>query len=218
MPAFHVAAKICGLNDPAGVLAAVEGGARFVGFVFYRPSPRSLPPIDAARLAAQLPDSVCPVGVFFEPNDEELATVMRVLPDALIQLHGGETPNRVAEIRARFKCRVIKAIAIANDDDVAGAKDYERVADWLLFDAKAPKNHVNALPGGNALAFDWKLLGAREWHVPWLLSGGRTADNLAEAVMLTKARAVDVSSGVEDSPGHKSPSRIKAVLAAAHAI
>ena len=218
MPAFHVAAKICGLNDPAGVLAAVKGGARFVGFVFYRPSPRSLPPIDAARLAAQLPDSVCPVGVFFEPNDEELATVMRVLPDALIQLHGGETPNRVAEIRTRFKCRVIKAIAIANDDDVAGAKDYERVADWLLFDAKAPKNHVNALPGGNALAFDWKLLGARDWHVPWLLSGGLSADNLAEAVMLTKARAVDVSSGVEDSPGHKNPSRIRAFLAAARAI
>lgn len=218
MPAFHVAAKVCGLNDPAGVLAAVEGGARFVGFVFYRPSPRSLPPIDAARLAAQLPDSICPVGVFFEPNDEELATVMRVLPDALIQLHGEETPNRVAEIRTRFKCRVIKAIAIANDDDVAGAKDYERVADWLLFDAKAPKNHVNALPGGNALAFDWKLLGARDWHVPWLLSGGLTADNLAEAVMLTKARAVDVSSGVEDSPGHKNPSRIRAFLAAARAI
>ena len=218
MPAFHVAAKICGLNDPAGVLAAVKGGARFVGFVFYRPSPRSLPPIDAARLAAQLPDSVCPVGVFFEPNDEELATVMRVLPDALIQLHGEETPNRVAEIRTRFKCRVIKAIAIANDDDVAGAKDYERVADWLLFDAKAPKNHVNALPGGNALAFDWKLLGARDWHVPWLLSGGLSADNLAEAVMLTKARAVDVSSGVEDSPGHKNPSRIRAFLAAARAI
>ena len=218
MPAFHVAAKICGLNDPAGVLAAVKGGARFVGFVFYRPSPRSLPPIDAARLAAQLPDSICPVGVFFEPNDEELATVMRVLPDALIQLHGEETPNRVAEIRTRFKCRVIKAIAIANDDDVAGAKDYERVADWLLFDAKAPKNHVNALPGGNALAFDWKLLGARDWHVPWLLSGGLTADNLAEAVMLTKARAVDVSSGVEDSPGHKNPSRIRAFLAAARAI
>ena len=218
MPAFHVAAKICGLNDPAGVLAAVEGGARFIGFVFYRPSPRSLPPIDAARLAAQLPDSICPVGVFFEPNDEELATVMRVLPDALIQLHGEETPNRVAEIRTRFKCRVIKAIAIANDDDVAGAKDYERVADWLLFDAKAPKNHVNALPGGNALAFDWKLLGARDWHVPWLLSGGLTADNLAEAVMLTKARAVDVSSGVEDSPGHKNPSRIRAFLAAARAI
>ena len=218
MPAFHVAAKICGLNDPAGVSAAVEGGARFVGFVFYRPSPRSLPPIDAARLAAQLPDSICPVGVFFEPNDEELATVMRVLPDALIQLHGEETPNRVAEIRTRFKCRVIKAIAIANDDDVAGAKEYERVADWLLFDAKAPKNHVNALPGGNALAFDWKLLGARDWHVPWLLSGGLSADNLAEAVMLTKARAVDVSSGVEDSPGHKNPSRIRAFLAAARAI
>jgi phosphoribosylanthranilate isomerase len=177
-----------------------------------------LPPIDAARLAAQLPDSICPVGVFFEPNDEELATVMRVLPGALIQLHGEETPNRVAEIRTRFKCRVIKAIAIANDDDVAGAKEYERVADWLLFDAKAPKNHVNALPGGNALAFDWKLLGARDWHVPWLLSGGLSADNLAEAVMLTKARAVDVSSGVEDSPGHKNPSRIRAFLAAARAI
>ena len=192
-------AKICGLRDPAGLLAAVEGGARFVGFVFYPPSPRFLSPSEAAKLASALPESVSPVAVFAEPSDEELTAVMNVLPNALVQLHGGESPNRVAEVRARFKCR-------------------EAVAEWLLFDAKAPANKTKVLPGGNALAFDWNLLGCAKWQVPWLLSGGLTVANLAEAVSRTGARAVDVSSGVEDSPGQKNPDLIKAFLASAHAI
>jgi phosphoribosylanthranilate isomerase len=143
---------------------------------------------------------------------------MKALPNALVQLHGGESPNRVAEVRTRFKCRVIKAIPIENDGDVTGAKDFEAVADWLLFDAKAPANKAKVLPGGNALAFDWSLLGCTKWQVPWLLSGGLTVANLAEAVSRTGARAVDVSSGVEDSPGQKNPDLIKAFLASAHAI
>lgn len=211
-------AKICGVRDPAGLLAAVEGGARFVGFVFYPPSPRFLSPSGAAKLALALPESVSPVAVFAEPSDDELTVVLKALPNALIQLHGSESPKRVTEIRARFKCRVIKAISIENGDDVAGAKDFEEVSDWLLFDAKPPENSTQVLPGGNALAFDWSLLGCAEWQVPWLLSGGLTVDNLAEAVSTTGARAVDVSSGVEDSPGKKNPTRIKAFLATAHAI
>ena len=210
--------KICGVSDAACVVAAVEGGAQFIGFVFYPPSPRCIAPSDAARLALKLPTSVRPVGVFVEPTDEELATVMGVLPDALVQLHGRESPRRVAEIRAHFKCRIIKAIPIADHEDLANAKEYEAVADWLLFDAKPPRDCGNTLPGGNALAFDWQLLGARDWNVPWLLSGGLTADNLPDAVAITKARAVDVSSGVEDSPGRKDPSSIKAFLATARAI
>jgi len=218
MRKVKLVAKICGLSDPAGLLAAVEGGARFVGFVFYPSSPRFLSPSDAAKLAAGLPESVSPVAVFSEPGDEELAIVTKALPNALVQLHGRESPNRVAEIRARFNCRLIKAIPIENDDDVASAKKFETVADWLLFDAKAPGDRINALPGGNALAFDWRLLGSEGWRVPWLLSGGLKVDNLVEAVSTTGARAVDVSSGVEDSPGQKNPTRIKAFLAAAHAI
>ena len=218
MSGLGVIAKICGVSDAACVMAAVEGGAQFVGFVFYPPSPRCIAPSDAARLALKLPTSVRPVGVFVEPTDEELATVTRVLPDALVQLHGRETPRRVAEIRAHFKCQVIKAIPIAVHEDLANAEDYETVADWLLFDAKPPRDCGNTLPGGNALAFDWELLSARDWNVPWLLSGGLTTDNLLDAVAITKARAVDVSSGVEDFPGHKNPSSIKAFLAAARAI
>ena len=210
--------KICGVSNAASVVAAVEGGAQFIGFVFYPPSPRCIAPSDAARLALKLPTSVRPVGVFVEPTDEELATVTGVLPHALVQLHGCESPRRVAEIRAHFKCRIIKAIPIADHEDLANAEDYEAVADWLLFDAKPPRDCGNTLPGGNALAFDWKLLGARDWNVPWLLSGGLTADNLPDAVAITKARAVDVSSGVEDSPGRKDPSSIKAFLATARAI
>ncbi len=210
--------KICGVSDAACVVAAVEGGAQFIGFVFYPPSPRCIAPSDAARLALKLPTSVRPVGVFVEPTDEELAVVTGVLPHALVQLHGRESPRRVAEIRAHFKCRIIKAIPIADHEDLANAQDYEAVADWLLFDAKPPRVCSNTLPGGNALAFDWKLLGARDWNIPWLLSGGLTADNLPDAVAITKARAVDVSSGVEDSPGRKDPSSIKAFLATARAI
>lgn len=218
MSGLGVMVKICGVSDAACVVAAVEGGAQFIGFVFYPPSPRYVAPSDAARLALKLPASVRPVGVFVEPTDEELATVTGVLPHALVQLHGRESPRRVAEIRAHFKCRIIKAIPIADHEDLANAEDYEAVADWLLFDAKPPRDCGNTLPGGNALAFDWKLLGARDWNVPWLLSGGLTADNLPDAVAITKARAVDVSSGVEDSPGRKDPSSIKAFLATARAI
>ena len=218
MKVSGVTVKVCGLTDSQGVLAAIEGGARFIGFVFYPPSPRSVTPLHARELSLQLPQSVSSVGVFFEPGDAELDSVVGSIPNVLVQLHGQETPRRVAEIKSRFKVRIIKSISVATSQDIESATNYEDVADWLLFDAKAPKEQTNALPGGNALAFDWKLLGGKDWKVPWLLSGGLTADNLRAAVSSTRARAVDVSSGVEDVPGQKSPERIREFLAVAGAI
>ena len=145
-------------------------------------------------------------------------SVVGNIPNVLVQLHGQETPRRVAEIKSRFKVRIIKAISVSTSQDIESATKYGNIADWLLFDAKAPKEQTNALPGGNALAFDWKLLGGKDWKVPWLLSGGLTADNLRAAVSLTHARVVDVSSGVEDLPGQKNPKRIREFLAVADTI
>ncbi|MDP6351199.1 MAG: phosphoribosylanthranilate isomerase [Alphaproteobacteria bacterium] len=203
-----VAAKICGLTDPAAVAAAVAGGARYGGFVFYPPSPRSVSPAAAGALATGLGARVTAVGVFVDPGDDLLAEVLTHAPLGLIQLHGAETPERVAAVRARFAIPVIKAIAIAEADDLARAESYQPVADWLMFDAKPPKTMAGGLPGGNALAFDWRLLAGLDWRRPWMLSGGLKEDNLAEAVAISGARAVDVSSGVEDRPGTKSPARI----------
>jgi len=212
-----VAVKICGLNDAAGVAAALDGGARYVGFVFYPPSPRAVTPAAAGALAAMVPRDVTVVGLFVDPDDALLdAALARVRLD-LLQLHGGESPERVAAIRARTGRPVMKAVAIAAAADVDRAAAYEAVADRLLFDAKPPAR-ADALPGGNGLAFDWRLIAGHRWQVPWMLSGGLTAESVAEAVATSGAQAVDVSSGVEDRPGLKSPARIAAFLAAAQAI
>ena len=211
-------AKICGLSDPLAVSAAVDGRAQFVGFVFYPPSPRSLMPAAAGTLARLLPQSVYPVGVFFEPSDTELDSVIKNIPNVLIQLHGCESPKRVVDIKARLGAPIIKAISVATEDDLKTADKYKNIVDWLLFDSKAPVSKHKALPGGNGLAFDWSVLSDRKWKVPWLLSGGLTAGNLAEAVSSTRARAVDVSSGVEDARGRKDPERIREFLEVVHAI
>ena len=193
----------------------MAGGAAFVGLNFYPPSPRYLAPEEAARLAARAGPATARVGVFVDPNDELLAQVLRIVPLDMIQLHGSETPGRVAEIRGRFERPVMKAIKIAGPEDLAAVESYLPVSDRLLFDAKAPKSMANALPGGNALAFDWRLLAGRRWARPWMLSGGLEAANLAEAVRISGATAVDVSSGVESAPGVKDPARIADFLAAA---
>lgn len=206
-----LAAKICGLNDTAGVAAAVSGGARFVGFVFYRPSPRHVSPEQAGALMATVPANVAKVGLFVDADD---ATIVAALAAPLdwLQLHGAETPERVADIKRRFGLPVMKAIAIAAAADITAAERYLSAADRLLFDAKPPQNRNDALPGGNGLAFDWRLLGARNWPVSWMLSGGLNAENLVEAVTTTHAVAVDVSSGVETRPGVKDPDKIIAFL------
>ncbi len=210
-----VEAKICGINSPEALAAALGGGARFVGLVFYPPSPRAVTPEAAAGLAQGVPAGVTKVGLFVDPDDDLLSgTLGRVALD-LVQLHGAEAPRRVAEIRARFGLPVMKVVKVAKAADLDPAEAYLDVADRLLFDAKAPATMTDALPGGNALAFDWRLLSGRTWSKPWMLSGGLDPDNLAEAVRISGARAVDVSSGVEERPGVKSAERIAAFLATA---
>lgn len=205
--------KICGLGDAVAVDAAVSAGARMVGFVFYPRSPRALAPAFAAALARQVPRDVLRVGLVVEADDAAIAAILAQVPLDLLQLHGRETPARVAEVRSRFRLPVIKAIAVEDAHDLAGAEPYAAVADRLLFDAHPPKDATR--PGGNARAFDWRLLAGRVWPVPWLLAGGLHAGNLAEAVRLSGAAAVDVSSGVEDAPGHKNTALIRAFLDAA---
>ena len=157
------------------------------------------------------------VGLFVDADDHSITAVLDMAPLDMLQFHGHESPQRVAEAKARFQCKVMKVVAIAGPDDLAAAADYEDVADMLLFDAKPPIR-PDALPGGNGLAFDWGLIAGRSWRRPWMLSGGLTAELLPEAVRVSGAAIVDVSSGVETRPGHKDPAKISAFLAAAHAL
>jgi phosphoribosylanthranilate isomerase len=203
--------KICGLTDPDAVAAAARGGARYLGFVFYPPSPRALGPRQAAALAAMAPAGCLTVAVLVDPDDALLGEILdQVAPDAL-QLHGPVPPARVAAIKAATGRLVIKALSVAEPQDLAPAADYAAVADMLLFDARPPPV-PGTLPGGNGLAFDWRLLQGLAIDRPWLLSGGLSAANLEAAVRLCGARAVDVSSGVEDRPGRKDPAKIRHFL------
>ena len=211
-----LSAKICGLSDADAVQAAVAGGARFVGFVFYPPSPRCVVPQKAGALAEFVPAGIYRVGVFVDPDDDLLDTVFASLRLDFVQLHGSESAARSAEIKARTGAGIIKAIKLEAPGDIAAAEPYRAVADWILFDAKAPNTLEGALPGGNALAFDWQMLAEQEepaGGLPWLLSGGLNIDNLAKAVRISGARAVDVSSGVESAPGKKSPELVRRFLA-----
>ncbi len=208
-----ITAKICGVNTPDAVAAVIEGGASHMGLNFYPPSPRYLSPALAATLAAGMPGEVCKVGVFVDADDDTLGATLDAVELDLLQLHGDESIERVAAVRGRFGLPVMKAIRVAGADDIAVAGAFAEVADWLLFDARAPVEMKDALPGGNALSFDWRLIAGRSWPVPWMLSGGLELANLAEAVSISGARLVDVSSGVEDRRGHKSPAMIKAFLA-----
>lgn len=211
-----LAVKICGLSDAVALDAAVAGGARYVGFVFFPPSPRAILPEAAAALAARVPQGVLRVGLVVDAGDEDLQAITSAVPLDLLQLHGAETPERVAAVRARFRLPVMKAIPVAEAADLARAESYLGAADRLLFDARPPAGATR--PGGNAAAFDWRLLAGRRWPVPWLLAGGLDAANLGRAVRESGAEAVDVSSGVEDAPGRKSVTLIEAFLAAAAAI
>lgn len=208
--------KICGLKTAEAVGAAVDGGARYLGFVFFPPSPRNLEPAVAAPLMAAVPPSVKRVGLVVNADNATLEALLAACPLDMLQLHGHEMPERAAAIRARFGLPILKALPISDAGDVQAARGYEEVADMLLFDAKPPKDASR--PGGNALAFDWTLLAGTSWKRPWLLAGGLHAGNLAEAVRLSGARGVDVSSGVEDSPGVKSLAKIRAFLDAARGL
>jgi phosphoribosylanthranilate isomerase len=206
-----VAIKICGLTTGAAVRAAV--GADFAGFVLYPPSPRNVTALEAAKLATKLAPGVKRVAVMVDPDDATLrATFERFKPEFL-QLHGSETPARAAAIRDGFGVAIIKAVPVREAADLDGARAFEDVAEWLMFDAKPPR--PDALPGGNAVAFDWRLLAGRTWRRPWFLSGGLTPANVADAIRATNAPGVDVSSSIEVKPGHKDPAKIAAFIAAA---
>lgn len=209
------AVKICGLTTPEGVAAAVGAGARYLGFVFFAKSPRHVTPEQAAVLAAEVPLGVAKVGLFVNPDDALLNEVLAQVPLDMIQLHGTESPARVTEVRALTGLPVIKAVGVAEPADLEALWDYGLVADMLLIDAKPPKGAD--LPGGNGLAFDWRLLAGRQILKPWLLAGGLTPENVAQALRLTRAPGVDVSSGVESAPGVKDPERIREFIARATA-
>jgi len=211
---MDVRVKICGLREEAHVAAAVEAGARYVGFVFFAKSPRNMTVETAARLAATVPPGVAKVALVVDATDAELDAIVAAVPLDMLQLHGNESPDRVAGIRARFGLPVMKAVGIAGPEDVEKIALYGKVADQILVDAKAPKGA--AVPGGNGLSFDWRLIARKYWPCPWMLAGGLTPDNVAEAIRLTGARQVDVSSGVESAPGIKDAGKIAEFCDAAH--
>jgi len=215
-------AKICGLRTPETVRAAVSAGAAYIGFVFFEKSPRHVTPEQAAKLAKPIPRSVVITGVFVNPSNEQLQKTLEHVPLDLIQLHGTETPKRLQDIKFRFNLPVMKAITISCPDDMEEANAFQNSADMLLFDAKPPKSCSNTLentpedylPGGNGLSFDWKIMTGTKWKIPWMLSGGLNADNISDALKISGARIVDISSGLEDSPGEKSIAKITAFLQA----
>lgn len=207
--------KICGLTRKDHVEAAVTAGASFVGFVFFPKSPRNVE-IPAARdLALSVPAGVAKVALTVNADDALLDEILAEVPIDILQLHGKESPDRVAAIRNRTGLPVMKAIGVADAADLDALDSYGKVADMLLVDAKPPKG--GDLPGGNGLSFDWRLLTGRRWPVPWMLAGGLDPDNVAEAVRLTGAPIVDVSTGVEAAPGLKDPDLMTRFVAAARA-
>jgi len=210
---YDIRVKICGLKEPRHVAGDVAAGARYVGFNFFAKSPRALSIEQAVRVAAEVPAGVVKVAVTVDADDATLDGIIAAVPLDMLQLHGAESPDRVAELRARFGLPVMKAIGVADEGDLKAVQEYAGVADLLLVDAKPPDGAQ--LPGGNALKFDWRLIAGRRWGVPWMLAGGLTAANVAEAVRLTGARQVDVSSGVEVAPGVKDAAKIQAFIGAA---
>lgn len=205
--------KICGLRTEADVAAAAAAGAAYAGFVFFPKSPRHLEVAAARELALAAPVGLAKVALVVDATDAALDAIVEAVPLDMLQLHGHETPDRVAEVRARYGLPVMKAVGVADEGDLAALFDYSTVADQLLIDAKPPKGA--ALPGGNGLAFDWRLVAQRRWLRPWMLAGGLTPANVAEAIRLTNARQVDVSSGVESAAGVKDHAKMAAFVAAA---
>lgn len=198
--------KICGLSTPETVDAAVTAGARFLGFVFYPSSPRYIEPARAAELTGSVPEEVRTVGLFVDPTDEEVENALHETPLDMLQLHGSETPQRLRELRHRFSLPLIKAIRVGAEEDLDSVHDYLPHCDWLLFDAK-PEGAK--MPGGTGQVFDWTLMQNRSIEKPWMISGGLNAENVKEALSLLHPRAVDVSSGVESTPGVKDVQKIK---------
>ncbi len=205
---MSVKVKICGISTSETLDAAIAGRAEFVGFNFYPPSPRHVSAGVAADLAARAGNSITRVGVFVDADDQFLTDAIAAGKLDVIQLHGSETPERAAQVKARFNLPVWKVLSIAAPSDMARAHDYRSAADFLLFDAKTPKG--SALPGGMGLTFDWSLMSAYRGETPWGLAGGLTPGNVAQAIRATGTTLVDTSSGVESAPGMKDVDKIAA--------
>ncbi len=212
---MSVVVKICGLKTPEAVDAALENGADMVGFNFFERTPRFVGIDNAALLCDRVGDRATCVGLLVDAADDAITAIVNSVSLDLLQLHGSESPERVAQVKTRFGLPVMKACAISGPEDIVAARTYEGIVDHLLFDAKPPKGADR--PGGNALAFDWHLLAGETWACPWLLAGGLTPENVAEAIQISAAPGVDVSSGVEDEPGEKNLQKIATFLTAAKA-
>ena len=203
--------KICGLSTEETLDAALAAGADMVGFVFFPPSPRFLSPEHAAELAVRVGGRAETVALTVDMDDAGIAAIVESVQPDWLQLHGRETPDRVAEVRKRFGRQVMKAVPIATAADLERADRYMKVADRLLLDARPPRDATR--PGGNGAPFDWTLLAGFDPDIPWLLSGGLAPGNVAQAVATTGAPGVDVSSGVESAPGRKEANLIRAFIA-----
>lgn len=211
--ANDIKVKICGLTEIAQVEAVARAGAAYAGFVFFEKSPRNVSISLARELAWAAPVGLAKVALTVNADDATLDAITNAVPLDMLQLHGSESPERVAEIRSRYGLPVMKAVGIGDESDLPKIEAYGRVADQLLIDAKPPKGAD--LPGGNGLSFDWKLVKRKYWPCPWMLAGGLTPENVDLAIEMTGARQVDVSSGVESKPGQKDAALINAFVAAA---
>jgi phosphoribosylanthranilate isomerase len=207
--------KICGLRSRAEAAVAADAGAAYLGMVFFPPSPRHVSLADARWVCQVVPDGVVRVALTVDADDEFLEAIVSTVPIDMLQLHGHESPERVGEVRERFSRPVMKALGISTDADLDQISAYARVADQILVDARPPGEADR--PGGHGTAFDWRLLAGRRWKRPWMLAGGLTPQNVAEAARLTGAEQVDVSTSVESRPGFKDPARVRAFVAAAMA-
>ena len=205
--------KICGLSTPEALDVALDAGADMVGFVFFPLSPRHVAPAASRALGTRVRGRARKVALTVDADDELFDAIVENLQPDLLQLHGKETPLRIAVLRKRFGLPLMKAIAVETKSDLAAIKTYEPVADRLLFDARAPREATR--PGGLGKSFDWHLLENLDLKLPFMLSGGLDAGNVAEALRITGAPGVDVSSGVESAPGVKDPDRIRAFIRAA---
>ncbi|MCA1909864.1 MAG: phosphoribosylanthranilate isomerase [Magnetospirillum sp.] len=212
---MSVAVKICGLTDEDAIDAAIDAGADYLGFVFFAKSPRNIAPDRAAELT-QFVEGVDKVGLFVDADDTFLDEVLGHVRLDLLQFHGNETPERLDRVRAEFGLPVMKVLAVGSAADLERVADYADVCDMLLFDAKPPTG--SELPGGNAVSFDWNILKGFKAPLPWMLAGGLTAVNVAQAIKASGAKAVDVSSGVESAPGVKDAAKIAAFIKAAKGV
>jgi phosphoribosylanthranilate isomerase len=214
--AKNTAVKICGLTQPSDVHAVAQAGAVYCGFVFFPKSPRNVSFEQAAAMAVEAPIGLAKVALTVNADDAFLDALTAAVPLDMLQLHGDETPERVQEVKSRYGLPVMKAVGVADADDLPALDVYMKVADQILVDAKPPKNAD--LPGGNGLTFDWRLIAGRRWAVPWMLAGGLTPTNVAEAIAMTGARQIDLSSGVESAPGVKDAVLIRSFMAAVKGI